>query len=232
MDDGANTATCVAAIAAVLSVLIYAIQAYFNHKQVKASLEQLKVSQNQLWVSQDQVRVSQDQIYATWRPLLVPAESEQPYTPAQQGINVRNVGTGTALNIRGVIFGHKSTRLDDKDRYPQKFGFVNPLSPGDPLVLAAKQRGKPKFKGNYEIGNQHRTCIFFAPERTQDELSGGMTLVVQRLVLTYHDLQGLKYTSIFDYTDRRLWEFVAFLPYIPKDIDDIELEYQNNVSSP
>src|SRR5205085_12212483 len=126
-----------------LSVIVYAVQAWFNRKQVKASLDQVNVSLRQmsfsqqlLWVSQDQVRISLDQAYAMWRPLLFPFGSERPGGSSQEVINIRNVGTGTALNIRGVIFGHKPTHPDDKDSFLRKLWFANPLPPGDPPVLA------------------------------------------------------------------------------------------------
>lgn len=230
-DTAADTAAWVAASAAILSVIVYAVQAWFNRKQVKVSSDQVKISQEQmavnqqqLWVSLDQVRVSLDQAYAMWRPLLFPFGLDRQEGQSQEVINIRNVGTGTALNIRGVIFGHKPTHLDEMDGFLKSLWFANPLPPGDPPVVALSLQGRPRFKGDSEIGNMHQTCIFYAPVRTPEELNKGLAPIVQRLTLTYHDIFGLKHASIFDRTHLKAWEFVAFLPNIPKAIDDIERE--------
>ncbi len=230
-DYVADTAAWTAVFVAFLSVIVYAIQAWFNRKQVKASLDQVKVSheqmsvsQQQLWVSQDQVKISMEQTYAMGRPLLFPFGPEESVGPSKDVIYIRNAGPGTALNIRGVVFGHKLTNPDEKDSFLRKLWFANPLPPGDHHVEALNLGGRPKFRGDCEIGNQHRTCIFYAPERTLEELNKGMAPIVQRLTLTYHDIFGLKHASIFDRSYPQSWEFVAFLKEIPKDIDDLEHE--------
>src|SRR5689334_18850304 len=83
-DTTADTAAWVAASAAILSVVVYAIQAWLNRKQVKVSQKQVEMSQQQLWVSQEQVRASQEQAFALARPLLFPFGAEQPGGPLQE----------------------------------------------------------------------------------------------------------------------------------------------------
>jgi len=170
------------------------------------------------------VKVSQDQAFALGRPLLFALGPEKPGGPLQEVINIRNAGPGIAFNIRGVVFGHKPTNPHDRDSCLRNLGFANPLVPGE-SVTATNLQGMPKFRGNYKIGNEHREkYVFYAPERTPEEVNNGMVPILHRLTLTYHDIHGLKHVSIFDRTHLHAWTFVTFLPNIPKDIDDIEHE--------
>jgi len=206
----------IAAFAAIGSFVVYTIQAVFNRKQVKASLDQVIVSRKQVDISQEQIR-------AMWRPLLLPFEPEKQEDSSQDVIKIRNVGTGPALNIRGVIFGHKPDHPDDEDSFLKQFRFTNPLPPKDPPVNATDLQERLRFRGDYKIGDQQRTYVFYAPRRTLEEENKGIGPIVQRLTFTYHDITGLKYASIFDRT-RGSWKLVAFFPNILKDIDDIEHE--------
>ncbi len=163
----------IAAFAAIGSFVVYTIQAVFNSKQVK--------------VSRKQVDISQEQIRAMWRPLLLPFEPEKQEYSSQDVIKIRNVGTGPALNIRGVIFGHKPDHLDDKDSFLKQFRFTNPLPPKDPPVNATDLQERLRFKGDCKIGDQQRTYVFYAPRRTREEESKGIGPIVQRLTFTYHE---------------------------------------------
>ena len=209
-------ASCIAALAAIGSLVVYFRQMMLIERQVKANFEQVQVSRKQVAVSEEQIRT-------IWRPLLLPFEPEKQEGSSQGVIKIRNVGTGPALNIRGVTFGHKPDHLDDKDSFLKKYRFANPLPPGDPPVDAPDLQERLRFRGDYKIGDQQRTFMFYAPQRTSEEKNKGIVPIVQRLTLTYHDMSGLKYAGIFDRTHAS-WKFVAFLPSIPKDIDDIERE--------
>lgn len=223
-DNAAVIAAWVAASAAMLSVIVYAVQAWFNRKQVKVSQDQMSLSQQQLWVSQDQVKVSQEQAFAMVRPVLFPFGSEKPGSSLQDVISIRNAGPGTALNICGVVFGQKPANPREKETLLRRLWFANPLPPGEPPVIALNLQGTSTWRGDSEIRNQQHTYSLYATQRTLEELSKGLVPIVERLTLTYHDVFGLKHASIFDRTHLQAWEFVALLLNIPKDIADMERE--------
>lgn len=238
-DVVADTAAWVAVGVSCLAVLVYGVQAWFNHKQVKASQEQVKLSQeqtqinqellqasqNQLRISQDQLQISQEQEYAMAQPLLLPLGPEQLGSPSQDVIKVRDVGLGTALNIRGVVFGAQ----DDKERWPRNLWFPNPIAPREEPVTA-QNMGQPELTGKEQIGLLEK-YEFYAPKRNLQEIEKGLVPIIYRLVLTYHDIHGRKYASIFNRTHTSKWEFVAFIPKIREDIGDIESVTKRKVLS-
>src|SRR5205085_7967138 len=99
--------------------------------------------------------------FALARPLLFPFGAEKPGSSLQETISIRNAGPGTALNIQGIIFGQKPANPQEQESALRQLWFANPLPPQEPPVVALTLQGKPKIRGESEIGNQQRSYPFY-----------------------------------------------------------------------
>ena len=193
-------ATAVAAMAASIAAVASIWIIFIYRKQVKISQEQVKISQ-------EQVKISQEQVYDQHRPVIMISFSKQP-----ENLIVENVGSGVALNIQGVYFQTKS-------KYAENSFMITaleiPLPAGQQIKV--KEGLKPILSSDTEIGEDPKHTLI--PTES--------TKALWRITLTYHDIFGRKYASIFDgyeYGAQTETKCVNVLFNIPKDLEDLERE--------
>jgi hypothetical protein len=150
-------------------------------------------------------------------------ESEQP-------LALRNLGTGTAFNIASALYGCASYRHAD-----QAGGYTRSTSSarehwtcwlGVPIAPGEKEEGAYlKGNGTFHAGND--SIGEYSLNAPDEEIPGrtalsGVLWRVARVTITYHDIAGRKYASIFDYVRNRGWHKVEVLWDIERDLHDLE----------
>jgi len=213
LDIGTLIATGVTAAATVvLAIFAYVtIQAYkkqvqigqdqvkISQEQVKIGQEQVKVGQEQAKIAQEQVKVSQEQQFNQFRPVLYPAGSLEkivdrsgttPFVkfgqPGQVIDGLKNIGIGPAFNIYGIIFSSQANSQLMQQRFiVWNYPALTPDVPGNEITLSPGSHisSDTKIKG----------YTLYVPD---DADHNG---VIARFTLTYHDVFGRKYASIYDY---------------------------------
>ena len=169
--------------------------------------------------------------YAACRPLLVPV-AEFPGNPGigpfldevnwnvdSKSIWLRNVGTGIATNIWGVLM-QPETMPPPNIQYA---GFVgSPISPTDHSLEVLFLRGRTKLTCEDTI-DEHTLCVpkDLSPKQDFEQNARGDKYLA-RLTLTYHDIFGRKHASIFDFTKRGVWVNRAFVPNIKHDLGEMD----------
>lgn len=58
-------------------------------------------------------------------------------------------------------------------------------------------------------------------------VTGGRLWSIARVTITYHDIAGRKYASIFDWVHNRGWHMVEVMPGIDRDLHDLEGYYRS-----
>ena len=188
-------------------------------------------------VGQKQVRVTQDQIYNEHRPLLVPVGApifkpdNDRYLKWEENLQplfLQNLGTGTALNVAGVLRGCATYLSDDKGTITRFEGARDlwtcwlgvPIAPGEPVASAFKTGGGVFRPGNDSIG----PYTLKAPDEPDMRAitTDGALWAVARVTVTYHDIFERKHTSIFDYVLNQGWHMVAILSDVERDLFDLE----------
>ena len=151
----------------------------------------------------------------------------------QQPLTLNNVGTGTAFNVASVLYGC-TAYLHDGPTGPKLSPAVNnphwsswlgvPIPAGAELPAPLTLGASTFLQGNDHIGGYS----FHAPEQPSMAAiaTQGVLWAVARLTITYHDISGRKYASIFDYVRARGWYKVDIIPGIDRDLDDMEGYYR------
>jgi len=100
-----------------------------------------------------------------------------------------------------------------------------PLEADESVVV--EQQQQVTIDGSCKIGKQ----TLYAPKApTQEEINRGITLILMRLTLTYHDIFGRKHASTFDYTHLHKWVCVEFQSDIPQDIEELDRQAKSKMS--
>ena len=219
--------------------------AFLNRQLVQASQEQVKVgqaqvetSQEQVRVSQEQVRLGQEQLVSQQRPILIPVgkptfnpehDNWLKWDESEQPLALRNLGTGTAFNVASVLYGCASyLHPDNTVKYMRSPSGSTHWTCWLGVPIAPGEREDGSFKignGTFQAGND---CIEDYSLLASDEEIPGATVPpgavwqVARVTITYHDIAGRKYASIFDYVHNRGWHKAAVLPNIERDLHDLE----------
>jgi hypothetical protein len=191
-------------------------------------------------VTRDQVQQSLEARYDQYRPLLFPDGSrfilsvgqaitlpgqEYPFAdlnlPQYQVVLV-NIGSGHALDVRGVIYGPPP-----KDNQPTRhhyFRFRGPILSGQEDEEFS-QIETVIIPGETTIGRDQQYTFYAPPLPSLDQvLNSDTPTIVARLIVTYRDIFNRKHASIFDYSVQHEWRSVdgGFLPDIPKGIEDLD----------
>ena len=170
----------------------------------------------QILESREQIRRAE---YASLRPLLVPDTSfdnEQLHDNeiVQIFFDVRNVGSGVATNVWGVILPLPESETITTNQWCARPD--NPLAANDPSRLVFS-------KGTIFGQNDRIDGVSLVPQKI---LSPNSPLVrddryAARLTLTYSDVFGLKHAAFFDLTTNNKWVCFAVRNEISKDLSDL-----------
>lgn len=244
MEGWIVAATVVTALAGLAAAGAAVWLAVLNRQLVKASQEQVKASQEQVWASQEQVSSQQ-------RPVLVPErapifnvddDNRLDWRRNEQPINIRNLGTGAAFNVASTLFGcasYVNPSLDLRDDSVRRVtGLATDLHwtlwLGKPIAPGAVASGAedPHKRGHARFFIENDGIGGYSFNALDEDIQGVTTSAfvpwrIARVTITYHDITGRKYASIFDFvhhdTERnRGWHMVAILRDIERDLYDLE----------
>jgi hypothetical protein len=193
-------------------------------------------------VTRDQVQQSLEARYDQYRPLLFPNGAKfvlsigQAITlPGQEypfadlnlphyHVALVNIGSGHALDVRGVLYGPPPTdRQSPRHHY---FRFRGPILSGQEDEECSEIE-TVIIPGETTIGRDRQYTFYAPPLPSLDQILNSDTpTIVARLIVTYRDIFNRKHASIFDYSVQQEWRSVdgGFLPNIPKGIEDLDHE--------
>ncbi len=105
-----------------------------------------------------------------------------------------------------------------------------PIAPGEsaPGESAPGEQGDGPYKFGYSTFNMGNDRIGKHSFNAPDEETPGATSLegalwrIARITITYHDIAGRKYASIFDWVRNRGWHMVEVLRNIDCDLHDLE----------
>jgi len=207
----------VAALATAVStgVAIYSLR--FNKQTVEAYREQIRIGQ-------EQVRASQSQTYNQLRPVLIPPKIEGSdllkgipgayeinWNQVQLSIDgLRNIGVGPALNINCIFFppSFQGTPPETQRYSVWNYGAITPGETGEKIIL----RQGTNLTSTTIIGGQ----LLHVPDDA-DHINR-----IVRLTMTYRDVFGRKFASMYDYQRVLGWVPVGNFEDIEHDLAELE----------
>jgi hypothetical protein len=145
-----------------------------------------------------------------------------------QSTKQSNVGSGLASRIQGVIFGPDGDDPFASDRrlsldlckvLPAGASYEDSFSPGRTLV----QGSSVVEERRRLLWWRRRKYTLWVPRELSERryLAPSVPRIIARFTLTYHDVYGRKHASIYDLTELRAWQPVAFLKNIRYDLDEL-----------
>lgn len=243
--------TAVSALAAAAAAGMAAWQAYETRKQVVESKSQGEMTKKQFLQAR----------YDDARPVLIIVSPRQSI-PVQQGneryldwnrqpnIEVCNVGTGPALNVKSVIYGPEA-RADSTPSDPD-------IPSSSPIWYHLDSEEEKKEKEKHwdhwmakvvRTGEQKKLQHILAPDSSPFQFSqankfitsksdkhpypfnarkqplsspgSGEPWPICRVTITYQDIFHRKHASIYDLVFKQEWQAVALLDDIVNDLDDL-----------
>ena len=184
-----------------------------------------KIAQETLAESRSQ---AQETLYALNRPILTPRaplplrDNNLDWDAQHHTIKIRNVGTGVALHVWGVLLAPKKQETSD---IPSQYCLRAhvPIAQEDNHLDTFYIKGETKFRGDELIENRDGMAEHYClcPPSVNPSSDGLEGKYVARLTLTYRDVFGRKHASIYDHTDRHRWTFVVHLDDIRNDLEDL-----------
>ena len=247
-----------ASVAAVVIGIFAIIQGQIQAKEALAesraqSFASQKIAQDAFTESRAQIIASQkiaqdalaqsrtqslETLYALNRPILAPRmplslrNNDLDWDSQHYTVKVRNVGTGVALNVWGVLLPPKQAETVDP---PQQYCLKShaPISQEDKDIDTYFLEEKI-FRGDEMIAHREGTTEQYSlcpplVDLPQDSVDGRLGYVA-RLTLTYRDVFGRKHASIYDHTDRHRWKFVVHLDDIRNDLEDMHTSVLRKVN--
>jgi len=201
LDTGTIVALVIAGVSAVATVVI----AVLTYKTIQAYEKQVQISQDQVKVSQEQVKVGQEQQFNQFRPVLYPVGDLEKIIDRSAGKyhvkwelqnqeidGLKNIGVGPAFTIYGVLFGPPVNSQLPQYRYVVwNYPALPPSVPGDKITLSP---------GSHISRDTVIKGYTLSVPDDEDHLG-----VLARFTLTYHDVFGRKYASIYDYHSHIGW---------------------------
>lgn len=186
-------------------------------------------------------RQFQESQYAVNLPLLVPfiplpeKKAQLPasvsWNSSKLEIKIKNVGTGVALNVWGVLLPPEPM-LDNTHLYSHQV--ASPLVPSKEGVYvdAYFTKGDMLLTSNDKI-DKYTLCIPKERYLENDDLSttGRGYQCLARLTLTYSDIFKRKHASIFDYTTNDTWVEVALLHDILQRLEEMKKAKESQLSA-
>jgi hypothetical protein len=114
-------------------------------------------------------------------------------------IDLQNMGNGPALNLHGILYGNEDTNQS------QFVSWDNiPVEARSPITVELKHRSDPSLIHGNMVNDKH---VLY--DKSLDSPTNPWSSRIARLTLTYHDLFGTKYVSIFHYTIEHRWIHVV-----------------------
>jgi hypothetical protein len=247
-----------ASVAAVVIGIFAIIQGQIQAKEALAesraqSFASQKIAQDAFTESRAQIIASQkivqdalaqsrtqslETLYALNRPILAPRmplslrNNDLDWDSQHYTVKVRNVGTGVALNVWGVLLPPKQAETVDP---PRQYCLKShaPISQEDKDIDTYFLEEKI-FRGDEMIAHREGTTEQYSlcppsVDLPQDSVDGRLGYVA-RLTLTYRDVFGRKHASIYDHTDRHRWKFVVHLDDIRNDLEDMHTSVLRKVN--
>jgi hypothetical protein len=190
-------------------------------------------TQEQVAVGQRQVDLSQRELFATQRPILVPTASlasmgsEGAYLELDAATiavtaGVRNVGPGTALNVRLVLFGRAPTSAPSVRPSRRSAWSLPPLPAGEQTSIALEVGGS-LMDGAERINDEALLTLFAAPMPSRSEVNfSAIYVALGRLTMTCSDIYGRKHAAIWDIDQQQHWHVVGYREDIPADLNDLQ----------
>ena len=148
-------------------------------------------------------------------------------------VNLANIGTGPALDVRGILCGPAPGDLGEVRSW-RSFVFGVPIGSGEQQSIGIAQGGID-IPGSALTGRQKKYTLYAPPLPDPSRLPDRVNpVIVARLTITCRDIFGRKHASIFDYTSEQRWVSVdeGFFPDIPRDLGDLEREHMRPPSPP
>jgi hypothetical protein len=156
----------------------------------------------------------QGEVYGTqWFDLVAP-----PNQPI-----FRNIGPGPALNVWCVMFGPRPSE-PEHEVAQRRTAWVDVPIPAGEEHLADCEQGRTTLDGNATLdGNPAHTLYAPTEPDQQDVMLRGVTHILARYTITYHDIFGQRHAAIFDFTFQHRWLCVGFFQ-IERDIEELNRE--------
>jgi hypothetical protein len=184
----------------------------------------IKAYNKQIQIGQNQVMTTQVQTYNQLRPVLVPPSlNGSPLLRIDQGRpdvqwgqgqvaidGLQNIGVGPAFNIYGIFFGPPfQNQPPHNQRYcVWNYGVLSAGATGEKIKLSQGS----SIKSTTIIGGHG----LYVPD---DENHLGR---IVRFTVTYHDIFGRKFASIYDYQNVLGWMCVGHFEDIEMDIYELD----------
>lgn len=206
-----TVSTIVSALAAVVSAVATIVIVWLTNKTIKTYDKQLRIAKAQ-------VDVTQSQTFNQARPILLAPENisgilqssgnvQWQKNPAIIG-GLQNIGTGPAFNIYGIFFGKPFQDTPPRERYIiWNYGVLPPSVLGKEITLSQGS----SLRSETTIGGH----TLYVPD---DPQHNGCSA---RLTLTYHDIFGRKFASIYDYQNVLGWICVEHIEGIEQDLHEL-----------
>jgi len=202
----------------LILVLVSIVSIIISRQQSQTAL---KESRKQ---SQDALGLAREQIEQSKQPILIPLSAlpltaligQLDYTHSELPLELKNVGTGVALNIWGVLVPPKSI--------PQK-----PYSFSSQAHLLQDKEFKALFHiGQFDYFTEKDKIGVYDLKPSSELTQVAMTNILKyatRLTLTYIDVFGVKHATVYDYTHGNEWKVVAH-SRVQHDLEDMYKEKQ------
>jgi len=178
-------------------------------------------------------------LYALSYPILAPRtplslrNNDLDWDSQHYTVRIKNVGTGVALNVWGVLLPPKQAEPVD---HPRQYCLRShtPVSQGDKDIDTYFLSGEILFRSDEMIENRDGTTEQYTLCPPSVDLppdgADGQNGYVARLTLTYRDVFGKKHASIYDHTNRHRWKFVVHLDDIRNDLEDMQTPVLSKVN--
>lgn len=211
------SAAIVAAVASLISAGAAVVIVRLTARTIEAYKEQIRIGQ-------EQVRTTQAQTYNQLRPVLIPPaikgsemlKDYQGTSDVQWGQGqlvldgLQNIGVGPAFNIYGIFFGPPFQKQPPHNqRYcVWNYGVLAPGTTGDKMALnqGTSVKSTTTIKGH----------TLYVPD---DANHIGR---IVRFTVTYHDIFGRKFASIYDYQNVLGWMCVGHFEDLEQDLYELD----------
>lgn len=215
------TATLITAIVSAFAALVSAGATAFI---VRLTAQTIRVYKEQIKIGQEQIKTTQEQTFNQQRPILLPPpvttndllRTDQGKTFVQWGQGqlkieaLQNIGVGPAFNIYGIFFGPP---FQNQPPFTQRYAIWNYDSlPAGATGNQCELTQGTSVKSTHEI-NGH---VLYVPDDA-DHIGR-----IVRLTLTYHDIFGRKFASIYDYQNVLGWICVGHFDNLNLDLYELD----------
>jgi hypothetical protein len=161
--------------------------------------------------------------YATARPVLVPTgtiDRDKLWSVPFIDLTIKNVGTGVALNVSGVVLPPPAQRTGVPPQLSMQS--TGPIAPLEAPAVRFHQGGT-MFTEDDRVGSVPMAVpADLAPDGGLPSPYNRRYRAGARLTLTYTDVFHRKHAAVHDWSTRGHWASVAILEGVDADIDDMD----------